>query len=207
MSGVLFSFEGIDGVGKTTQVGLLKASLEELGHTVVCLREPGGTLLGEKIRGLLLDRSEDPPSPVAELLLFAAARAQIVATKVRPALERGEVVILDRFTDATFAYQGYGRNLSLDRILSVEAIAAGIEPDRTWLLDLTPEESARRRAARGEAPDRMELEGDAFRARVRAGYLERARIHGGRIAVVDASGTVEEIAATILAEALARLAA
>lgn len=205
MSGVLFSFEGIDGVGKTTQVGLLKASLEKLGYTVVCLREPGGTVLGERIRGLLLDRSEDPPSPVAELLLFAAARAQIVATKVRPALERGEVVILDRFTDATFAYQGYGRNLSLDQILSVESIAAGIAPDRTWYLDLTPEESARRRAARGEAPDRMELEGEAFRARVREGYLERARRHPERIAVVDAADSIEVIAERILGEASARL--
>lgn len=205
MSGVLFSFEGIDGVGKTTQVGLLKASLERLGHTVVCLREPGGTVLGEKIRGLLLDRSEDPPSPVAELLLFAAARAQIVATKVRPALERGEVVILDRFTDATFAYQGYGRNLSLDQILSVESIAAGIAPDRTWYLDLTPEASALRRAARGEAPDRMELEGESFRERVRAGYLERARLHPERIAVVDAADSIEAIAERILGEAAERL--
>lgn len=202
----MFSFEGIDGVGKTTQVGLLKASLEQHGHTVLCLREPGGTVLGEKIRGLLLDRSEDPPSPVAELLLFAAARAQIVATKVLPALERGEVVILDRFTDATFAYQGYGRNLSLDQILSVEAIAAGIAPTRTWYLDLTPEESACRRAARGETPDRMELEGETFRTLVRAGYLERARLHPERIAVVDASGTIEEIAAQILGEALELLA-
>lgn len=205
MSGVLFSFEGIDGVGKTTQVGLLKAALEKRGHTVLCLREPGGTVLGEKIRGLLLDRSEDPPSPVSELLLFAAARAQIVATRVRPALERGAVVILDRFTDATFAYQGYGRNLSLEHILALESIAAGIEPDRTWVLDLTPEESARRRAARGEDPDRMELEGEAFRVRVREGYLERARLHPGRVAVVDASATVEAIAERILAEALGRL--
>jgi dTMP kinase len=205
MSGVLFSFEGIDGVGKTTQVGLLKASLEQLGHSVVCLREPGGTLLGERIRGLLLDRSEDPPSAIAELLLFAAARAQIVATKVRPALERGEVVILDRFTDATFAYQGFGRGLPLEQILSVEAIAAGIAPHRTWYLDLTPEESARRRAARGEAPDRMELEGETFRERVRAGYLERARLHPERIAVVDAAGTIEAIAERILAEAVERL--
>jgi len=207
MSGVLFSFEGIDGVGKTTQVGLLKAALEERGRGVLCLREPGGTILGEKIRGLLLDRSEDPPSPVAELLLFAAARAQIVATKVKPALDAGLVVILDRFTDATFAYQGYGRNLPVGQILSLEEIAAGIAPARTWYLDLSPEESARRRAARGEAPDRMESEGESFRARVRAGYLERARLHPERIAVVDAGRTVEAIADEILADALDRLAA
>ena len=205
MSGMLFSFEGIDGAGKTTQVALLKAGLEERGFRVVCLREPGGTILGEKIRGLLLDRSEDPPSPVAELLLFAAARAQIVATRILPELESGAVVILDRFTDATFAYQGFGRNLPLGQILSIESIAAGIAPVRTWFLDLTPEESARRRAARGEAPDRMESEGESFRARVREGYLERARLHPVRVSVVDAARSVETIAAEILSQAMATL--
>lgn len=202
MMGTLFSFEGIDGAGKTTQVALLKEALEARGHRVVCLREPGGTGLGEKIRGLLLDRSEDPPSPVAELLLFAAARAQIVATRVKPELESGAVVILDRFTDATFAYQGYGRGLPQEQILALEGIAAGIEPSRTWFLDLSPEESARRRAARGETPDRMEAEGEAFRSRVRSGYLERARRHPGRIAVVDAARSVEEIASEILSQAI-----
>lgn len=205
MNGVLFSFEGIDGAGKTTQVALLKDALEALGHRVVCLREPGGTGLGEKIRGLLLDRSEDPPSPVAELLLFAAARAQIVATRVKPELEAGAVVILDRFTDATFAYQGYGRGLPQEQILALEGIAAGIEPVRTWFLDLSPEESARRRAARGETPDRMESEGESFRERVRAGYLERARRHPQRISVVDAARSAEAIAAEILKQALAQL--
>lgn len=205
MTGGLFSFEGIDGAGKTTQVALLKEALEARGHRVVCLREPGGTGLGEKIRGLLLDRSEDPPSPVAELLLFAAARAQIVATRVKPELESGAVVILDRFTDATFAYQGFGRGLPLDQILALERIAAGVEPSRTWFLDLSPEESARRRAARGEAPDRMEAEGEAFRDRVRAGYLERAQRHPQRIAVVDAARSVEEIASEILVQAASLL--
>jgi len=203
--GVLFSFEGIDGAGKTTQVALLKGALEARGHVVVCLREPGGTVLGEKIRGLLLDRSEDPPTPVAELLLFAAARAQIVATRIRPALDTGAVVILDRFADATFAYQGHGRGLPLESILALEGIAAGIEPVRTWYLDLTPEESARRRAARGEAADRMESEGDAFRGRVREGYLERARRHPERIALIDAADSVEVIASRILAQALSLL--
>ncbi|MCB9495254.1 MAG: dTMP kinase [Fibrobacteria bacterium] len=205
MSGVLFSFEGIDGAGKTTQVALLSQALEERGHRVVCLREPGGTPLGEKIRGLLLDRTEDPPSPVAELLLFAAARAQIVATRIRPELEAGSVVILDRFTDATFAYQGYGRGLPLDQILSLEGIASGIEPRRTWYLDLDSEESNRRRTLRGEAPDRLESEGDTFRDRVRAGYLERARSRPARFHVVDASQSVASIATRILQEALSLL--
>jgi len=205
MAGALFSFEGIDGAGKTTQVALLKEALEARGHRVVCLREPGGTGLGEKIRGLLLDRSEDPPSPVAELLLFAAARAQIVARRVKPELESGAVVILDRFTDATFAYQGYGRGLPEGDILALEGIAAGIEPLITWFLDLSPEESARRRVARGETPDRMEAEGEAFRARVRAGYLERARRHPERIAVVDAARSAAEIAVDILDQATSRL--
>jgi dTMP kinase len=207
LSGRLFSFEGIDGAGKTTQVALLRDALQERGHRVVCLREPGGTILGERIRGLLLDRSDDPPSPLAELLLFSAARAQIVATRVRPELEAGAVVILDRFADATFAYQGFGRGLPLEQILSLEGIAAGIQPHRTWYLDLDPEESARRRAARGEAADRMEAEGDAFRAKVRAGYLERAARHPDRIAVLDAARSVEQIAAQILADALEHLTA
>jgi len=205
--GILFSFEGIDGAGKTTQVALLADALSGRGHKVTCLREPGGTALGEKIRSLLLDKSDEPPVPVAELLLFAAARAQIVATRVKPALERGEIVILDRFTDATFAYQGFGRGLPLEQILSVEAIAAGIDPARTWFLDLTPEQSARRREARGEASDRMEAEADGFRSKVRDGYLERAKRHPGRIAVVDASASLESIHERILADALGILAA
>lgn len=206
MTGILFSFEGIDGAGKTTQVALLAKALSDRGHKVTCLREPGGTRLGEKIRSLLLDKSDEPPVPVAELLLFAAARAQIVATQIKPALERGEVVILDRFTDATFAYQGYGRGLPLDQILSVESIAAGIEPVRTWFLDLTPEESARRRQARGEASDRMESEADSFRSKVRDGYLERAKRHPGRVVVVDASTSVEAIHERILQDALGTIA-
>jgi len=201
-AGILFSFEGIDGAGKTTQVALLAKALSDRGHKVTCLREPGGTRLGEKIRSLLLDKSDEPPTSVAELLLFAAARAQIVATQVKPALDRGEIVILDRFTDATFAYQGYGRGLPLEQILSVESIAAGIEPVRTWFLDLTPEESARRREARGEASDRMEAEADNFRAKVREGYLERARLHPRRISIVDASAAVDEISRQILTSAL-----
>lgn len=203
MTGILFSFEGIDGAGKTTQVVRLAQALSDRGHRVTCLREPGGTALGEKIRSLLLDKSDEPPVPVAELLLFAAARAQIVARQVKPALERGEIVILDRFTDATFAYQGFGRGLPLEQILSIEAIAAGIEPVRTWFLDLAPEASARRRDTRGEAADRMEAEADSFRAQVRAGYLERARLHPGRIQTLDASEPIESIAARLLDDALA----
>jgi dTMP kinase len=191
LSGRLFSFEGIDGAGKTTQVALLRESLQERGHRVVCLREPGGTVLGERIRGLLLDRSEDPPSPLAELLLFSAARAQLVATRVRPELESGAIVILDRFADATFAYQGFGRGLPLHQILSLEGIAAGIAPDRTWYLDLDPEESARRRAARGAGRFQADA-GHAQRGKARRaggsaqsgfGKAQTRRVHAGTIVV------------------------
>lgn len=202
MTGLFLSFEGIDGSGKTTQVARLANALRERGREVVSLREPGGTALGEKIRSLLLDPSDEPPVPLAELLLFSAARAQILSTRVRPALERGAVVVLDRFCDATYAYQGFGRGLPLEQILSIETIAVGILPARTWYLDLSPEESVRRRELRGERPDRMESEADTFRARVRDGYLERARLHSSRIRVVDASLAVEKIGAMILAQVL-----
>ena len=202
MKGLFLSFEGIDGSGKTTQVARLSQALRDRGRDVVSLREPGGTGLGERIRSLLLDPSDEPPVPLAELLLFSAARAQILSIRVIPALERGAIVILDRFCDATFAYQGYGRGLPLGQILSVESIAATVIPARTWYLDLSPEESARRRSLRGGVPDRMESEADAFRARVRLGYLERAKLHPERIRTVDASRPAEEIAEAILSEVL-----
>jgi len=202
VKGLFLSFEGIDGSGKTTQVARLADALRERGREVVSLREPGGTDLGERIRSLLLDPSDEPPVPLAELLLFSAARAQILSTRVIPALERDAVVILDRYCDATFAYQGYGRGIPLDKIISIESIAARILPARTWYLDLSPEESARRRSLRGGASDRMESEADAFRARVREGYLERARRDPERVRVLDASRTIEEIAERILDEAL-----
>lgn len=202
MTGILFSFEGIDGSGKTTQVSLLAQSLRERGLVVNCLREPGGTALGEKIRSLLLEPAEEPPVPLAELLLFSAARAQIVQTRVLPALARGEVVILDRFFDATFAYQGFGRGISLEAIVALEAIAAPVVPARTWFLDVPLEIAAQRRGGRGEAADRMESEAEAFRQRVREGYLERARNAPQRVRVVDASVSVEAIQAGILSDAL-----
>jgi dTMP kinase len=202
VSGLFLSFEGIDGSGKTTQVAKLAHALGERGYEVVSLREPGGTALGERIRSLLLDPSDEPPVPLAELLLFSAARAQILSTRVIPALERDAVVILDRYCDATFAYQGYGRGLPLDQILSVESIAATLLPARTWYLDLSPEESARRRSLRGGVSDRLESEADAFRARVREGYLERAHRDPERMKVLDASLTVEEIGDMVLAQAL-----
>lgn len=202
MTGILFSFEGIDGSGKTTQVSLLAQSLRERGLVVNCLREPGGTALGEKIRSLLLEPADEPPVPLAELLLFSAARAQIVQTRVLPALARGEVVILDRFFDATFAYQGFGRGISLEAIVALEAIAAPVVPARTWFLDVPLEIAAQRRGGRGEVADRMEAEAEAFRQRVREGYLERARKAPQRVRVVDASVSVEAIQAGILTDAL-----
>jgi len=202
LKGRFFSFEGIDGSGKTTQLSRLAQALRDRGFDVETLREPGGTGLGERIRSLLLDRSDDPPVPVAELLLFSAARAQIVGRRIRPALERGAVVLLDRFSDATYAYQGHGRGIPLEQILSLEDIAAGILPDRTWFLDLSSAEASRRRGARGEAADRMESETDAFREKVREGYLERASLHPERIRVVDAGAAVEVVAAVILSQAI-----
>jgi len=190
--GSFVTLEGVDGVGKTTQCSLLCAALEATGREVVRLREPGGTVVGERVRDILLDPATGAVDPVCELLLYEAARAQLVGEVVRPALERGAYVVSDRFYDSTLAYQGYGRQLGFDTVRAANALACGeVAPHRTLLLDLPPHE-AHARATRGGA-DRMELEGLAFQERVRAGFVRAAAEEPGRVRVVDASGTVEEV--------------
>jgi dTMP kinase len=187
---VFISFEGLDGCGKTTQAALLAETAAAGGREVVPVREPGGTAPGERIRSLLLDPGLRI-DPWAEALLYAAARAQLVADVIRPALARGATVIADRFVDSSLAYQGCARGLGVDQVLEVNRVAtSGLLPDRTVLLVLGTAEAAGRR---GE-PDRIEAEGSGFHRRVAEGFDAAARRFPDRIAVVDASGTPEQVA-------------
>ncbi|MEZ5100758.1 MAG: dTMP kinase [Thermoleophilia bacterium] len=193
------SFEGIDGCGKSTQAALLAARLRAAGHEVVATREPGGTPLGEGVRGLLLDGVA--MTPWAEAALFAAARAQLVEEVVLPARARGAWVVCDRFLDSSLAYQGGARGLGIDRVLELNRLAIGdVAPDRTILVSVPPEDALARRA--GERADRIEREGIAFAARVADAYAELGRRFPERIRVVDGLGTPDEVAARV-EEALA----
>ncbi|MEN9352714.1 MAG: thymidylate kinase [Fibrobacterota bacterium] len=196
--GIFLSLEGVDGSGKSTQAARLADSLREEGFTVELLREPGGTALGEKLREVLLSRSEIRIGTSAELLLFNAARAQLLEERIVPALKAGHVVILDRFCDSTFAYQGYGRRLPEGYLDALETWVVGEwQPARTWLLDVPPEVSRARREVRGETADRFEAEAESFRARVREGYLERARRFPARVKVLDGSLGPNEVFSSI----------
>ncbi len=196
--GKFITFEGGEGCGKSTQVKRLKAELEALGHEVVLTREPGGTRLAELIRGLLKEEFEDPPCDRCELLLFLAARAQLVKKVIVPALAPGKWVVCDRFSDSTFAYQGYGRGLPLDVLRQANDFACdGLVPDLTVLLDVDPETSRTRMAGReiatNTSADRIERAGDDFHRRLRAGFAEMAANDPERIVKIDASGTREEV--------------
>ena len=184
------TFEGLDGSGKSTQVELLTAHLDESGREVVATREPGGTRLGEEIRELLLGGTEI--SPWAEAALFAAARAELVAEVIRPALERGAAVVCDRYLDSSLAYQGIARGLGVDRVLALNMDAIrGLLPDVTFLLLIDPEEAALRS---GEASDRIEREGGEFLREVDKAYRELGSIFAGRIVTLDGSKPANEIA-------------
>jgi dTMP kinase len=193
------TFEGIEGSGKSTQVRLAARYLEERGIRTLVTAEPGGTPLGERIREMLLNRGSLSVGTGAELLLFAAARSQHVHSLILPALRAGNWVLCDRFTDATVAYQGYGRGLELDLVRGVNAFAAsGLVPRLTLLVDLPVETGLARaldRAARepGPAEDRFEHEEAAFHRRVRSGYLEIARQEPDRFRVIDGSRPIDEI--------------
>ena len=196
--GKFITFEGGEGCGKSTQVKRLEAFLRGEGYEVLLTREPGGTRLAELVRSLLKDEYEDPPCDRSELLLFLAARAQLVRNVIRPALERGVWVVSDRFSDSTFAYQGYGRGLPLEFLKVANDFACeGLQSDLTILLDVPPEVACermrRREAATNTAADRIELAGDAFHARLREGFHSLAAANPERIAVVDASGSPDEV--------------
>ena len=197
MTGLFITLEGGDGSGKSTQLGLLVKWLEESGHTVVVSREPGGTELGLELRDIVLHRRGEM-APRAEALLYAADRAQTIATKVRPALERGDIVVQDRYLDSSVAYQGAGRVLGGDEVRDVSLWATGgLLPDLTVLLDL--DESAGRSRLDGARTkyDRLEAEEQDFHGRVRDAYLELAAAEPERFLVIDASQDIGTIAAAI----------
>jgi dTMP kinase len=189
--GLFISLEGIDGVGKSTQSDLLEEFLRSAGREVIRTLEPGGTELGQEIRHLLLHRKGDV-APRAEALLYAADRAHHVATKIRPALERGEVVITDRYLDSSVAYQGAGRALKAEDVRAISMFAVeGLLPNLTILLDLDAAAAAERRNKTGEAPDRLEREKIEFFEAVRQAFLDMAAAEPNRWLVVDARQTVE----------------
>ena len=195
--GLFISFEGIDGVGKSTQLDLLVRYFEEIGRTVCRTLEPGGTDLGREIRELLLHRKGEV-APRAEALLFAADRAHHVATLVRPALERGEVVITDRYLDSSVAYQGSGRDLGFDQVRDLSLFAVdGLLPDLTVLLDLDAEKAAARRSNTGAEPDRLERAKTEFFETARKSYLDMAAAEPSRWLVLDAEQSVETMQAKI----------
>ena len=196
--GRFITFEGGEGCGKSTQVRRLAAALEATGIEVVLTREPGGTRLAELVRGLLKDEREDPPCDRSELLLFLAARAQLVKNVIRPALAAGKWVVSDHFSDSTFAYQGYGRGLPLDVIrLANDFACDGLKPDLTLLLDVDAATAARRmrgrEAATATTADRIEQAGDAFHARLAQGFQELAAAEPERIKRIDASGSPDDV--------------
>ena len=201
------TFEGIEGVGKTTQVARVSRALASRGVAHVVTREPGGTPLAENIRHVVLTARDETLPPTAELLLMFAARAVHLANHIEPNLRAGRWVICDRFTDATYAYQGGGRQLSAEPIRELESMVQGVRrPDLTVLLDAPVEAALTRAAARnaGAAADRFERERGEFFERVRNVYLTRAAAEPNRIALIDATQSVDEVSACILAELKAR---
>ncbi len=195
--GCFVTVEGGEGAGKSTNLDLVQELLEEAGKRVLRTREPGGTALGEEIRGLLLGHREEGMDGTTELLLMFAARAEHVQRVIVPALKRGDWVLCDRFTDASYAYQGGGRGLDTEPVRILEALVQGdLRPDLTLLLDL-PVKTGLSRAGQRSAPDRFEQEDLDFFERVRAAYRERAAAEPGRFRVVDASRELEQVQAQI----------
>jgi dTMP kinase len=203
LNGAFITFEGIDGSGKSTQVRMLASVLRLRGMDVVQTREPGGTPLGARLREALLDAQEQV-DPLAELLLYAADRAQHVRVLLNPALAAGRIVLSDRYADATVAYQGAGRGFEPSLVTQVVALATGgLKPDLTLLFDLSVAESSGRSRQRtteheGAPSDRLELEAEHFHARVRDAYLQIATAEPERVRIIDASLSVEEIHAHVL---------
>ncbi|MFZ3416493.1 dTMP kinase [Arthrobacter sp. 3Tela_A] len=199
-TGLFIAFEGGDGAGKSTQAALLTQTLQDAGRTVLRTREPGGTPVGEKLRSLVLEHGHGQIDARTEALIFAASRAAHVEQVILPALERGDVVVCDRYIDSSVAYQGAGRNLGTGEVRSVnEWATGGLVPDLTVLLDVDPEAGRSRRTASDAAEDRLESEPDSFHGSIRRAFLALAEASPGRYLVLDAAAPVPELAGKILA--------
>lgn len=206
MPGLFVTFEGGEGSGKSTQITRLAARLKALGRDPFVTREPGGTPLAESIRGLLLDATT-APGAMTEALLMVAARSDLVSTSIRPALKAGRVVLCDRYTDSTLAYQGAGRGLESATLVSWNrAATGGLTPDLTLLFDVTPELGLARRARAAGTANRLDLEPEAFHDRVRARYLELAELEPERFIVLDAALSPEQLETAVWAAVSLRLA-
>lgn len=198
MKGLFVSFEGIEGTGKTIQSKLLYEHFKKTGYTVILTEEPGGTKIGLKIREVLLSVENKEITPVTELLLYNASRAQHIKEVILPALNKGGIVITDRFSDSTVAYQGYGRGIDLKLIDSLERmVTEGLKPDITLLIDLDAETGLLRNKGINKT-DRLELEDLKFHKKVRDGYLQIAAREPERIKLIDGSGSIEEIQRKII---------
>ena len=196
--GLFITFEGIDGCGKSTQVEYFKSLMQQNNIDFITVREPGGTAISEKIRALLLDPENKEMTDEAEVLLFAAARAQLVRQVILPALNEGKHVLCDRFYDSSIAYQGYGRRIGADFVKNANAYALeSCTPDYTLFFDISPEAVRSRVLSRGEC-DRMENEQAEFHNRVYMGYVELKKSCPGRIIPIDASGSIEEVNRKVL---------
>jgi dTMP kinase len=207
VKGVFVTFEGVEGSGKTTQLKLLAHYLHGLGEEIVETRDPGGTTIGKEIRTLLLSPESAPISDPAELLLYEASRAQLVREVIIPAIARGAVVLCDRFTDSTLAYQGFGRGLDQNLIRQLNHfVTGGLAPDLTILLDLDPriglERCTKGSRAGLSSRDRLEAEPLSFHQRIREGYLALARAEPGRVRVMSAAMGMHEIEAAVRDEVL-----
>lgn len=203
-----FSLEGIDGSGKSTQIDMLVSALESEGYQVVRLREPGGARISERIRELLLDPAyKGIMSDDTELLLYNAARAQVIHEIIRPALEAGKVVIADRFAWSTFAYQGYARGLGADKVQRLTELTCGdCFPELTVVIDISVECSRARTSKRGEVPDRLESEKAEFFEKVRQGYLAAARNYSDCVQAINGERTPDEVFADLVQLVKAKLA-
>ena len=196
IAGKLITFEGIDGSGKSTQIQLLEAEFEKSGISYKTFREPGGTKLSEKIRTILLDKENIELYSNAESLLFAAARAQLTAEQIKPAITKGEFVICDRFTDSTIAYQGYGRGLNINNLELINTIATdGLIPDITFILDIDPQKATER--LKTVNPDRMEAVGIDFFKKIRQGYCQIREQNQSRCIVINGEKPQKDISKEI----------
>ena len=199
--GLFITVEGVDGCGKSTQAALIAAALEAAGHDVLRLREPGGVKISEQIRTILLDPANGEMGDVCELLLYEAARAQLVHQVIKPALASGKTVICDRFYDSTTAYQAFADGLDFDMVSRANELAVdGCRPDLTLAFDLPVDEARRRRSARTGTEDRLELKGSEFQQKVAEGFRAVAEDDPARVKLIDAGGSIDEVFSSVVDE-------